>query len=119
NGMNPDFTGGRELHFGLAGTFGLVRPRPLVGLDLIVEFVGGYQPSALGRGTIAVPLETDAALVILIGREWSVYLGGAAGLDNGLGTPDFRVSSGVRYAHHVPGDERFKDSDHAGICKLE
>jgi outer membrane protein OmpA-like peptidoglycan-associated protein len=118
NGMNPDFTGGKELHWGLAGTFGLVRPRP-VGLDLIVEWVGGYQPSALGTGTIAVPMEADAALVIKIGRNWSVYLGGAGGLDNGLGTPDVRAISGVRYANHVPGDDRFKDSDHDGIRNLE
>lgn len=118
NDKTVDFTGGKELHFGLAGTFGLVRRRP-VGLDLVVEFVGGYQPSALGHGSIAVPLETDAALVIKIGREWSVYLGGAAGLDNGLATPDFRLISGVRYAHHVPGDDRFKDSDHDGIRNLE
>lgn len=118
NGMRVDFTGGKELHFGLAGTFGLVRPRP-VGLDLVVEFVGGYQPSALGPGTIAVPMETDAALVIKIGRSWSIYLGGAAGLDNGLGVPDVRAISGVRYAHRVPGDDRFKDSDHDGIRNLE
>jgi outer membrane protein OmpA-like peptidoglycan-associated protein len=118
NGKAVDFTGGKELHFGVAGTFGLVRPRP-VGLDLIVEFNGGYQPSALGGGTIAVPMETDAALVIKIGRSWSIYLGGGAGLDNGLATPDARFISGVRYANHVPGDDRFKDSDHDGIRNLE
>lgn len=118
NGKTVDFTGGKELHFGVAGTFGLVRPKP-VGLDLIVEFVGGWQPSALGPGTIAVPMETDAALVILIKRNWSIYLGGAAGLDNGLATPDFRIISGVRYANHVPGDDRFRDDDHDGIRNLE
>jgi OmpA-OmpF porin, OOP family len=115
---NPDFTGGQELHFGLAGTFMLVRPKK-VGLDLIVEFVGGYQPNAIGTGTIRVPLETDAALVIRPGREWSIYVGGAAGLDNGLGTPDFRIITGVRYAHRVPDEDRFKDNDHDGIRNLE
>jgi outer membrane protein OmpA-like peptidoglycan-associated protein len=118
NGKTIDFTGGKELHWGLAGTFGLVHKRK-IGLDLIVEIVAGYQPSALGTGTIAVPLETDGALVIKIGREWSIYFGGGGGLDNGLATPDFRIISGVRYAHHVPGDDRFKDSDHDGIRNLE
>ena len=114
DGKNPDFTGGKELDWGLAGTFGLYDTRKL-GLDLIVEFVGGWQPSALGAGTIAVPLETDAALVIKPGHEWSIYVGGAAGLDNGLGTPDARAIAGVRYAHRVPGSDRFGDRDHDGI----
>jgi outer membrane protein OmpA-like peptidoglycan-associated protein len=118
NGKMVDFTGGKELHFGLAATFGLVHKRK-IGLDLIVEFVGGYQPSALGPGTIAVPLETDGGLVIKIGREWSIYFAGGGGLDNGLATPDFRLISGVRYAHRVPGDDRFKDTDHDGIRNLE
>jgi outer membrane protein OmpA-like peptidoglycan-associated protein len=108
-----DFTGGKELHWGLAGTFGLVTGK--LGLDLIVEFVGGYQPSALGTGAIAVPLETDAALVIKPGREWSIYVGGAGGLDDGLAVPDGRALAGVRYAHRVPGSDRFGDSDHDGI----
>jgi outer membrane protein OmpA-like peptidoglycan-associated protein len=93
--------------------------RPRIGLDLLVEFVGGYQIGAYGSGTIAVPLEVDAALVIKPGREWSIYFGAAAGLDNGLGTPDFRVIAGVRYGHRVPGDDRFKDTDHDGIRNLE
>ncbi|MDB4965134.1 MAG: OmpA/MotB domain protein [Myxococcales bacterium] len=113
NGKNPDFTGGKELHWGLAGTFGLVAGK--LGLDLIVELVGGWQPDALGPGSIKVPLETDAALVIKPGREWSIYLGGAAGLDNGLATPDGRAIVGVRYAHRVPGSDRYQDSDHDGI----
>jgi outer membrane protein OmpA-like peptidoglycan-associated protein len=117
-GKNVDFTGGQELHWGLAGTFGLLRAKK-VGLDLIVEFVGGWQPHALGPGLIAVPLETDGGLVVKIGREWSVYLGAGAGLDKGLATPDARAILGVRYAHRVPGDDRFKDSDHDGIRNLE
>jgi outer membrane protein OmpA-like peptidoglycan-associated protein len=114
DGKNPDFTGGKELHWGLAGTFGLLTGKK-VGLDLILEFVGGYQPTALGPGTIKVPLETDAALVVKPGREWSIYFGGAAGLDNGLATPDGRAIAGVRYAHRVPGSDRYQDSDHDGI----
>jgi hypothetical protein len=86
NGKAVDFTGGKELHFGLAGTFGLVVGK--VGLDFLIELVGGWQPTALGPGSIAVPLETDAALVVKPGKEWSIYLGAAAGLDNGLSTPD-------------------------------
>src|SRR2546430_1704934 len=59
---NPDFTGGKELHWGVAATFGLLaRPRR-TNLDLVVEWVGGYQPSALGSGTIRAPKEVDAAL---------------------------------------------------------
>ncbi len=110
---NPDFTGGKELHWGLAGTFGLVTGK--VGLDLVAEFVGGYQPSALGPGAIAVPMEVDAALVIKPGREWSIYLGGAGGLDDGLAVPDARFIAGLRYAHRVPGSDRYADSDHDGI----
>jgi outer membrane protein OmpA-like peptidoglycan-associated protein len=60
-------------------------------------------------------METDAALVILPVCDWSIYLGGAAGLDNGLATPDARAIFGVRYAHRVPGNDRFADSDHDGI----
>ena len=113
---DPDFTGGKELHWGLAGTFGLIVQRPKrTGLDLVVEWVGGYQPSALQGGTIAVPMEVDASLVVKPTREWSIYLGGAGGLDNGLGVPDGRVILGVRYAHRVPGSDRFDDSDHDGI----
>ncbi|MCU1279219.1 MAG: OmpA/MotB domain protein [bacterium] len=114
NGKTVDFTGGKELHWGLAGTFGLVTGK--VGLDLVVEWVGGYQPSALQSGTIAVPMEVDAALVIKPGREWSIYLGGAGGLDNGLAVPDGRFIFGVRYAHRVPGSDRYQDSDHDGIA---
>jgi outer membrane protein OmpA-like peptidoglycan-associated protein len=117
-GKTPDFTGPEELHWGLAATFGLLRARK-IGLDLVVEFVGGWQPNALGSGTIAVPLEVDGGLVLKILREWSIYLGSAGGLDNGLATPDVRAILGVRYAHHVPGDDRFKDSDHDGIRNLE
>jgi outer membrane protein OmpA-like peptidoglycan-associated protein len=113
---NPDFTGGQELHFGLAGTFALVNARAC-GLDLIAEFDGGYEPNALQHGSIAVPMEALAALVIKpTTRAFSIYVGGGGGLDNGLGTPDFRVLAGVRYQHHVPnGTERFKDNDHDGI----
>jgi len=112
---NPDFTGGKELHWGIAGTFGLLARPKRTNLDLVVEWVGGYQPSALGTGTIRTPMEVDAALVIKPTREWSIYLGGAGGLDNGLGVPDGRVLAGVRYAHRVPGSDRFDDTDHDGI----
>jgi outer membrane protein OmpA-like peptidoglycan-associated protein len=114
DGKNPDFTGGLELHWGIAGTFGLFRGKK-VGLDLVVEWVGGFQPRALGPGTIKVPMEADAALVVKPTREWSIYFGGAGGLDNGLAVPDGRAILGVRYAHRVPGEDRFADSDHDGI----
>jgi outer membrane protein OmpA-like peptidoglycan-associated protein len=112
---NPDFTGGKELHWGVAGTFGLIRKPRRTNLDLVVEWAGGYQPSALQSGAIAVPMEVNAALVIIPVRQWSIYLGGAGGLDNGLGVPDGRVIFGVRYAHRVPGSDRFDDNDHDGI----
>jgi outer membrane protein OmpA-like peptidoglycan-associated protein len=115
NSKAVDFTGGKELHWGLAGTFGLLSRPKRTNLDLVVEWVGGYQPSALQGGTIAVPMEVDAALVIKPTREWSIYLGGAGGLDNGLAVPDGRIIAGVRYAHRVPGSDRFDDSDHDGI----
>ena len=112
---NPDFTGAYELHWGVAGTFGLIQRPKRTNLDLVVEWVAGYEPSALQSGTIALPMEVDAALVVKPTREWSIYLGGAGGLDNGLATPDGRVIVGVRYAHRVPGSDRFDDSDHDGI----
>jgi outer membrane protein OmpA-like peptidoglycan-associated protein len=114
HGQAGSIAGDDELHFGLAGTFALVLGK--VGLDLIAEFDGGYQPHALQSGTIAVPMEALGALVIKPGRSWSIYFGGGGGLDNGLGTPDARVLAGVRYQHRVPnGNDRFKDSDHDGI----
>jgi outer membrane protein OmpA-like peptidoglycan-associated protein len=112
---NPDFTGAYELHWGLAATFGLIQAPRRTNLDLVAEWVAGYEPSALQSGTIAVPMEVDLALVIKPTREWSIYLGGAGGLDNGLGVPDGRVIAGLRYAHRVPGSDRFGDSDHDGI----
>ena len=112
---NPDFTGAYELHWGLAATFGLIRAPRRTNLDLLVEWAGGYEPDAMQGGTIAVPMEADASLVVKPTREWSIYLGGAAGLDDGLGVPDGRIILGVRYAHRVPGSDRFSDSDHDGI----
>jgi outer membrane protein OmpA-like peptidoglycan-associated protein len=112
---NPDFTGAYELHWGLAATFGLIQAPRRTNLDLVAEWVAGYEPSALQSGTIALPMEVDLALVIKPTREWSIYLGGAGGLDNGLGVPDGRVIAGLRYAHRVPGSDRFDDSDHDGI----
>jgi outer membrane protein OmpA-like peptidoglycan-associated protein len=112
---NPDFTGGKELHWGLAATFGLIRKPARTNLDLIVEWVGGWQPTALQGGTLAVPMEVDLAFVVKPTPEWSIYLGGAGGLDNGLAVPDGRFIVGVRYAHRVPGSDRFGDRDHDGI----
>ena len=112
---NPDFTGPYELHWGLAATFGLIRAPRRTNLDLLVEWAGGFEPDSLQGGTIAVPMEADASLIIKPARAWSIYLGGAAGLDNGLGVPDGRVIFGVRYAHRVPGSDRYQDSDHDGI----
>jgi hypothetical protein len=43
--------------------------------------------------------------------KWSIYVAGGPGLTHGLGTPDFRVLTGVRFAHRVPGRDRYTDSD--------
>jgi outer membrane protein OmpA-like peptidoglycan-associated protein len=112
---NPDFLGAYELHWGLAATFGLIRAPRRTNLDLIVEWDAAYDINALQGGSIAVPMEADVALVIKPTREWSVYLGGAGGLDDGLATPMVRAIVGVRYAHRVPGSDRFNDDDHDGI----
>ena len=112
---NPDFTGGKELHWGLAGTFGLVRAAQASGSIWSSSSSAAISRARSARAPSPCRWRSTRALVVKPGREWSIYLGGAGGLDNGLGVPDGRVIVGVRYAHRVPGSDRFDDSDHDGI----
>lgn len=104
--MAVDFTGAHELTWGLAGTFGLLTGA--VPLDLQAELAGGWQPSASGA---AAPLELLTGAIVWPHPNISVYAAVGPGLTDGLGTPDLRVVAGVRFAHRVPGRDRYTDSD--------
>jgi outer membrane protein OmpA-like peptidoglycan-associated protein len=108
--MALDLTGAYELTYGLAGTFGVLTGK--VPLDLQAELVGGFQPNGT---THRAPLELLAGAVVWPHREISVYAALGPGLTSGLGAPDLRALVGVRWAHRVPGRDRFTDTDGDGI----
>jgi len=108
--MTVDTIGAFELTYGLAGTFGLLTG--VVPLDLQAELVGGFQPTS---NTTSAPLELLGGVVIWPHREVALYAALGPGLTGGVGTPDLRCLIGVRWAHRVPGRDRFTDSDGDGV----
>jgi outer membrane protein OmpA-like peptidoglycan-associated protein len=105
-----DLNLGSSWTYGLAGT---VRLTPLV--DLQAELVGAVVPSTERPNHTEAPAEIIAGVILHPAAPWSVYAGGAIGLDNALGTADFRIIGGVRYAIGLPDERRFEDDDHDGI----
>jgi outer membrane protein OmpA-like peptidoglycan-associated protein len=82
--------GGDELTFGVSGTYALARDR----LDVHAEIIGGWRVGEEGD----VPLELLAGLIWKPTPALAFHAGGAIGVTDGLGTPDFRVIGGVRLA---------------------
>ena len=112
-GREAPYAPGHELTFGAGVTFS-----PEVDgewLDLHLEGVGGFIPGLDGRSLSNLPLEALAGAILKPALRWSIYLGAAAGLTNGIAVPDFRIISGVRYAVGLPTRGGQKDSDGDGI----
>jgi OOP family OmpA-OmpF porin len=78
------------------------------------EVFGGKQIGAEVEGA-DFPLEALAGVEYWLGA-WGLHGGGALGLTDGIGEPDFRLILGLRYRHRVP--ERghgLADSDGDGV----
>jgi OmpA-OmpF porin, OOP family len=115
NGAN-NLAGKNEVTFGSAFTLGLARGSTPV--DLQIEVYGAHLPDTKTQGG-KTPVESLAGVIVWPTDELSLYFGGGPGLVSGLGSPDFRLAFGVRYAVNVPGRDRFleraRDRDGDGI----
>jgi outer membrane protein OmpA-like peptidoglycan-associated protein len=108
-----DFAPGHELTLGLAGTYSL----PVEGdsVDLQVEALAGWIAGLDGRALANLPVELLGGAIFRPAPRWSLYAAAGAGVTNGLGVPDFRVVTGVRYALGIPTRGGQKDRDGDGI----
>ena len=106
-----DLKWGSELTWGAALTLALIQDS----LDLQAELVGALMPSAHPAGRNETPLELLGGVILKPAEHWRVYLGGGLGLTDGIGTGDFRLIGGVRYAVGAPDRRRFDDDDHDDI----
>jgi outer membrane protein OmpA-like peptidoglycan-associated protein len=108
-----DFAPGHELTLGLAGTYSL----PVEGdwVDLQVEALAGWITNLDGRALASLPVELLGGAIFRPAARWSVYAAAGAGVTNGLGVPDFRVVTGVRYAVGIPTRGGQKDRDGDGV----
>ena len=77
------------------------------------EVFGGKQVGTEVEGA-DFPLEALAGMEYWFG-SWGLHGGGALGLTDGIGEPDFRLVLGVRYRHRVPERHGLADSDGDGI----
>src|SRR5262249_35685016 len=91
---------GNEFTWGTAFVLGLTATDSL---DFTAELFGSVMPSANRGGRTEAPLELLAGLIIKPTESWSFYVGGGPGLTDGIGTPDFRIIGGVRFANKLPG----------------
>ena len=106
-----DLKWGSELTWGAALTLALIQDT----LDLQTELVGALMPSAHANGRNEAPVELVAGVIYKPSPHWRIYGGGAFGLTDGIGTADFRLIAGVRYAVGGPDRRRFEDDDHDDI----
>jgi OmpA-OmpF porin, OOP family len=113
NGGPANLYGPGEVTYGLAATFTLPVWKDRIDLD--AELVGGYNHAGVGRNVAKSPLELVLGVILHPHHDWSVYGGASIGLTSGIGTPDFRVIAGVRYARRLVGREGYRDSDGDGI----
>lgn len=77
------------------------------------EVFGGKQVGTAVEGA-DFPLEALAGVEYWRGA-WGLHGGGALGLIDGIGEPDFRLVLGVRYRHRVPERHGLADSDGDGV----
>ena len=61
------------------------------------------------------PFEVLGGLDYAIGAQWTLYAGASLGMTDGIGDPDFRIVTGIRYRSGVPERQGFTDSDGDGI----
>jgi outer membrane protein OmpA-like peptidoglycan-associated protein len=105
---------GREGPGGDALTFGgALRWRlPTESEDWVLhgEVYGSYESKPDNRDFHNFPVEALLGLIYEATPNWSVYLGGATGVSDGVGAPDFRLVFGVRYT-----SVGFVDRDADGI----
>jgi len=103
-----DGPGGDELTFG-----GGLRYRLPIASDSVVlsaELVGGLMTSDVGPAFRELPLETILGAIWEATPHWQLYFGGGIGIIDGVGTPDFRLIFGIRYA-----DTSLSDRDGDGV----
>jgi OmpA-OmpF porin, OOP family len=112
-GVDPDALVGQELTFGLGTAFSLSGTGDL---DLLAELTGAYDMTEPGPRLTDLPLELVVGPVIKPDPHWSIFLAGALGTTDGLGTPDYRLIAGVRYAPKASGTG--KDTDGDGIADV-
>jgi outer membrane protein OmpA-like peptidoglycan-associated protein len=75
-----------------------------------------YAEKAVGAdvGGADFPVELLGGVEYRIGNV-AVYGGASFGLTDGVGAPSFRIIAGVRFRHHAPERQGFRDSDGDGI----
>ncbi len=101
--FNGNFHQGQRFTYGVALA---VRPAPKVPLSVYLEYFGQTDFSArVDRN----PMEVGAGVGYKLPYGIHLLAGGGAGLLAGIGTPDFRVYLGVRWA------PSFQDTDQDGV----
>jgi hypothetical protein len=98
---------GQQLTYGLAAS---VTPARKIPLRLMLEL---YGRTDFTSGADRNPLEVGGAVAYGLPKGVHLLLGAAAGLVSGIGTPDFRVYLGLRWAPD------WKDSDGDGIIDTQ
>ncbi|MEO8700403.1 MAG: OmpA family protein [Kofleriaceae bacterium] len=79
-----------------------------------LEVIAGKHVNTAVAGA-DLPIETLAGVDVAATPSWNVYAGASFGLSDGIGAPNFRAILGVRYRHHVPGRQGYRDADADGI----
>jgi outer membrane protein OmpA-like peptidoglycan-associated protein len=105
----PTLPWGDEIGLGLGISYD-VSPDTLI---VRGEVFGGKQVGTEVEGA-DFPLEALAGVEYWLG-SWGLHGGGALGLTDGIGEPDFRLVLGVRYRHRVPERHGLADSDGDGV----
>jgi hypothetical protein len=74
------------------------------------EVFGSYESKPDNQDFHNFPVEALLGVIYEATSRWSIYLGGATGISDGVGAPDFRLVFGVRYTN-----VGFVDHDADGI----
>jgi len=108
---------GHEVTLGAGVAYALFADRDRA--DLLAELVGAIDVSRGGEELTDVPLELLGGAAIKPWESVQVYVGAGVGLTDGLGTPDFRVLAGVRFAPRSTSSAgAYQDSDGDGIADI-
>jgi outer membrane protein OmpA-like peptidoglycan-associated protein len=103
---------GDEIAFALGVTYELSEA-----LEVEVDLAGARHVSTDvdGAGNVRLPVELLGGVSYRAGDSWVLYGGAGLGVTEGLGEPDFRIVTGVRYRSRMPARHGFGDSDSDGI----